>query len=159
MSFLSLLEGWRGRALRAAAVAAPDAGTPPAAAATRPPSSLPPGGLDTRGLLGEATGERPLLEAWERVRDNGGAPGAHGQDIASFGTNVLRRLQQLRSEVPQGALPAATAAAAGHSHGRGRRAPPGHPLRARPGAADCSTGVIDEWVAAAAQARQASRPW
>ena len=62
----------------------------------------PAGGFDTGGLLGEALSERRLLDAWERVRDNDGAAGVDGQDIAGFAHNVLGRLQQLRSEVMKG---------------------------------------------------------
>lgn len=64
--------------------------------------TAPPGGFDTRGLLGQALDERQLFEAWERVRDNHGAAGTDGQDLASFGQNLLGRLQQLRSEVIKG---------------------------------------------------------
>lgn len=66
------------------------------------PPAAPPGGFDTGALLGQALDERQLFEAWERVRDNHGSAGTDGQDIASFGQNVLGRLQQLRNEVFKG---------------------------------------------------------
>ena len=96
--------------LRRTPPSTPEAGEPgagPTGAALQPladalPPASPPGGFDLSGLLGKALDERNLFEAWERVRENDGAAGIDGQDVASFGRNVLGRLQLLRSEVAKG---------------------------------------------------------
>lgn len=84
----------RARAASAAPLHEPPRATAPAAA------------NDARATAGatldEVLDEATLLQAWERVRTNGGAAGLDGQSVAAFGRQVLGQLQALQSEVRSG---------------------------------------------------------
>lgn len=50
-------------------------------------------------LLQTMLAEDNLYAAWQKVRDNNGAPGVDGISIASFGEKLLGRLITLKSDI------------------------------------------------------------
>lgn len=57
----------------------------------------------TNGLrLDDVLDEALLLQAWERVRANGGAAGVDGESVTTFGSRLLGHLQTLQTEVRSG---------------------------------------------------------
>lgn len=53
-------------------------------------------------LLSVIVSERTLRDAWEKVRDNRGAPGADGETIESFAVDADRHITQLREKLLDG---------------------------------------------------------
>lgn len=57
---------------------------------------------DGGATLDEVLDERNLLDAWERVRANRGAPGCDGEEVEQFAQGLLGRLHTLQAEVADG---------------------------------------------------------
>ncbi|ASM77905.1 RNA-directed DNA polymerase [Vitreoscilla filiformis] len=60
------------------------------------------GHMHTASFLDLALSEQNLLQAWDHVRTNAGAPGSDGETIQNFSRHILHHLQQLKTELLSG---------------------------------------------------------
>ncbi len=74
----------------------------PHASAAPAPSAANDALASNGATLDEVLDEALLLQAWERVRANGGAAGLDGESVAAFARQALGHLQALQSEVRSG---------------------------------------------------------